>query len=344
MPAKKKDESTDKASTNTNNQKSRKATTITDLPGIGPSTAAKLVESGFSTLESIATVSIGELSSIASLGEKTVQKIIEAAREALDIDFETAKVVLARRKNLAKITTGSQRLDELFGGGIETGAVTELYGEFRTGKTQIAHQLCVTAQLDRSKGGLRDGDIEPKVVYIDTEGTFRPERIIAMAERWKDDIDLDTVLENILHGRAHNSDHQMVLVEKMMKEYIPTENVRLLIVDSLISHFRAEYVGRGTLAARQQKLNQHIHTILRAAEMANLAVIVTNQVQAKPDQFFGDPTAPVGGHIVAHAAQTRVYLRKSKGERRIARIVDSPLLPESEAIFGVTADGIVDVT
>ncbi|MHA2170177.1 MAG: DNA repair and recombination protein RadA, partial [Candidatus Kariarchaeaceae archaeon] len=177
-----------------------------------------------------------------------------------------------------------------------------------------------------------------------TEGTFRPERIVAMAERWEDDIDLDRILENILHGRAHNSDHQMVLVEKMMKEYIPTENVRLLVVDSLISHFRAEYIGRGTLAARQQKLNQHIHTILRAAEIGNLAVIVTNQVHAKPDQFFGDPTAPVGGHIVAHAAQTRVYLRKSKGERRIARIVDSPLLPENEAIFGVTSAGIVDVS
>ncbi|MHA2052579.1 MAG: DNA repair and recombination protein RadA, partial [Candidatus Hodarchaeales archaeon] len=279
-----------------------------------------------------------------SLGEKTVQKIIEAAREALDIDFETAKVVLDRRLELAKITTGSQSLDELFGGGIETGAVTELYGEFRTGKTQIAHQVCVTTQLPVEKGGLYEGDKYPKVIYIDTEGTFRPERIVAMAERWEDDIDLDRILENILHGRAHNSDHQMVLVEKMMKDYIPTENVRLLVVDSLISHFRAEYIGRGTLAARQQKLNQHIHTILRAAEIGNLAVIVTNQVHAKPDQFFGDPTAPVGGHIVAHATQTRVYLRKSKGERRIARIVDSPLLPEKEAIFGVTSAGIVDVS
>ena len=325
-------------------KKIKKATTITDLPGIGPSTAAKLVEAGFSTLESIATVSIGELSSIASLGEKTVQKIIEAAREALDIDFETAKSVLARRQELAKISTGSQKLDELFGGGIETGAVTELYGEFRTGKTQIAHQLCVTTQLPVEKGGLREGDKIPKIIYVDTEGTFRPERIISMAERWNEDLEIDSVLENILHGRAHNSDHQMVLVEKMMKDYLPTENVRLLIVDSLVSHFRAEYVGRGTLAARQQKLNQHIHTILRAAEMGSLAVIVTNQVQAKPDQFFGDPTSPVGGHIVAHAAQTRVYLRKSKGERRIARIVDSPSLPENEAIFGVTAAGIVDVT
>lgn len=321
-----------------------KTATITDLPGIGPSTAAKLIEAGFSTLEAIATVSIGELMSVASLGEKTATKIIEAAREALDIDFETAKSVLARRRELAKITTGSQKLDELFGGGIETGAVTELYGEFRTGKTQLAHQLCVTVQLPKEKGGLRDGDYYPKVVYVDSEGTFRPERVVAMASRWKDDLDVDLVLENILHGRAHNSDHQMVLVEKMIKDYLPTEPVRLLVVDSLISHFRAEYVGRGTLAARQQKLNQHIHVILRAAEMGNLAIIVTNQVHAKPDQFFGDPTAPVGGHIVAHAAQTRVYLRKSKGERRIARVVDSPLLPENEAIFGVTAEGIVDVT
>lgn len=330
-----------KAKTNIN--KGKKANSITDLPGIGPTTAAKLVEAGFSTLESIATVSIGELASIGGMGEKTVQKIIEAAREALDIDFETAKKVLERRRNLAKITTGSVSLDELFGGGIETSSVTELYGEFRTGKTQLAHQLCVTCQLPREKGGLRDGENYPKVVYIDSEGTFRPERIIAMSARWKDDLDEETVLENILHGRAHNSDHQMVLVEKMIKDYLPTENVKLLVVDSLIAHFRAEYVGRGSLATRQQKLNQHIHSILRAAEMANLAIIVTNQVQAKPDQFFGDPTSPVGGHIVAHAAQTRVYLRKSKGERRIARIVDSPLLPENEAIFGLTADGIVDV-
>lgn len=344
MAPRKKEEVTAKENETKIEKKEKKATTITDLPGIGPSTAAKLVEAGFSTLESIATVSIGELSSIATLGEKTVQKIIEAARDALDIDFETAKAVLARRLELAKITTGSQSLDELFGGGIETGAVTELYGEFRTGKTQLAHQLCVTTQLPVERGGLRKGDDYPKAIYIDTEGTFRPERIVEMAERWKNDLDLDIALENILHGRAHNSDHQMVIVEKMMKEYLPTENVRLLVVDSLISHFRAEYIGRGTLAARQQKLNQHIHTILRAAEIGNLAVIVTNQVHAKPDQFFGDPTAPVGGHIVAHAAQTRVYLRKSKGERRIARIVDSPSLPESEAIFGVTSAGIVDVS
>jgi DNA repair protein RadA len=314
---------------------------IDSLPGIGPATAKKLRESGFGTLESLATVSIGQLVAVGNLGEATSAKIIQAARNALDFGFTPADEVLDRRRNMLKITTGSASLDDLFGGGIETGAVTELYGEYRTGKTQIAHQLCVAAQLPRELGGLRvDGPV--KVIYIDTEGTFRPERILSMTKRWEGDLDVKEVLKNIMHGRAYNSDHQMVLAEKAAQDS-QTEPIGLVVVDSLISHFRAEYVGRGTLASRQQKLNQHIHTLLKLAEVGNMAVIVTNQVHAKPDMFFGDPTLPVGGHIVAHASQTRVYLRKSKGERRIARIADSPLLPENETVFAITGDGIIDV-
>ncbi|MFX1283643.1 MAG: DNA repair and recombination protein RadA [Promethearchaeota archaeon] len=316
---------------------------INDLPGIGPATAKKLQDSGFGTLESLATVSIGELVAVGNLGEATSRKIIQAARDALDFGFTTAEEVLERRRNMLKITTGSASLDDLFGGGVETGSMTEFYGEYRTGKTQIAHQLCITAQLPREMGGLNTDDKNPiKVVYIDTEGTFRPERILDMSKRWEGDLDIKRVLKNIMHGRAYNSDHQMVLAEKVAKDS-QTETIGLLIVDSLISHFRAEYVGRGTLAGRQQKLNQHIHTLLKIAEVGNLAVIVTNQVHSKPDMFFGDPTAPVGGNIVAHASHTRVYLRKSKGERRIARIADSPLLPENETVFAITGDGITDV-
>lgn len=316
---------------------------IGDLPGIGPATAKKLQDSGFGTLGSLATVSIGELVAVGNLGEATSRKIIQAARDALDFGFTTAEEVLERRRNMLKVTTGSASLDDLFGGGIESGSMTELYGEFRTGKTQIAHQLCITAQLPREMGGLNVDDKNPKkVVYIDTEGTFRPERILDMSKRWEGDLNIKQVLKNIMHGRAYNSDHQMVLAEKVAKDS-QTEKIGLLIVDSLISHFRAEYVGRGTLASRQQKLNQHIHTLLKIAEVSNLAVIVTNQVHSKPDMFFGDPTAPVGGNIVAHASHTRVYLRKSKGERRIARIADSPLLPENETVFAITGDGITDV-
>ncbi|MHA2202402.1 MAG: DNA repair and recombination protein RadA [Candidatus Hodarchaeales archaeon] len=336
---------TDRVSTSPILPKDKKAGTndIGDLPGIGPATAKKLQESGFGTLGSLATVSVGELVAVGNLGEATSRKIIQAARDALDFGFTTAEEVLERRRNMLKVTTGSASLDDLFGGGIESGSMTELYGEFRTGKTQIAHQLCITAQLPREMGGLNVDDKEPiKVVYIDTEGTFRPERILDMSKRWEGDLDIKQVLKNIMHGRAYNSDHQMVLAEKVAKDS-QTERIGLLIVDSLISHFRAEYVGRGTLAGRQQKLNQHIHTLLKVAEVSNLAVIVTNQVHSKPDMFFGDPTAPVGGNIVAHASHTRVYLRKSKGERRIARIADSPLLPENETVFAITSDGITDV-
>ncbi|MFX0171962.1 MAG: DNA repair and recombination protein RadA [Candidatus Hodarchaeota archaeon] len=316
---------------------------INDLPGVEPVLAKKLYETGFKTPASIATASIGELMSLGNLGEKTATKIIQSARDALDYGFVTADVILEARRNMLRATTGADSLDDLLNGGIETGSITELYGEFRTGKTQIAHQLCVTCQLPPSLGGFNTDDKNPiKCIYIDTEGTFRPERIVAMASRFGNDINVKTVLKHIYHGRAYNSDHQMVLAENIIHD-APVSNIKLVIIDSLIAHFRAEFVGRGTLATRQQKLNQHLHTLLKLAEVNKVAVIVTNQVHSQPDMFFGDPTAPVGGHILAHVSHTRIYLRKSKGERRIARIVDSPLLPESEAVFAITKDGVVDV-
>ncbi len=309
-------------------------TSLTDLPGVGPTTAKKLEDAGFSTLEALAVASIGELVSAGELGEKTASKIIEATRGGLDLSFETADLIYERRKQILRISTGSTALDQLLGGGIETNGITEFFGEYRTGKTQIAHNLCVAVQRPIDEGGMESG-----AIYVDTEGTFRPERIVQMSERYG--LDYNDVLKNIQVGRAFNSDHQMVLVDQFL-ERTKDKNIRILVVDSLTSHFRAEYVGRGTLAERQQKLNKHMHTLLRLAEINSICVVVTNQVMAKPDQFFGDPTTPIGGHIVAHACITRIYLRKSKGNRRIARIVDSPWLPESEAVFTITENGIED--
>ncbi len=157
----------------------------------------------------------------------------------------------------------------------------------------------------------------------------------------KEDLEIDSTLQNIVYARAYNSDHQILLVEES-PAIIKEKNIKLVIVDALTSYFRSEYTGRGTLAERQQKLNKHLHQLLRLAEVHNLAVVVANQVMARPDMFFGDPTAPVGGHIVAHACTTRVYLRKSKGDRRIARVVDSPCLPEAEAVFVIKEEGIAD--
>lgn len=307
---------------------------IEELPGVGEKVAEKLREAGFDTLEAIAAASVSELKDV-GLGESSVVKIINAARDNLKMGFETGIDALKKREMIGKITTGSDELDKLFGGGVETQAITELYGQFGSGKTQLAHQLSVNVQRPVEKGGLGRS-----AIYIDTENTFRPERIQDMAKSLK--LDPVEILKNIHIARAYNSDHQTLLAEKA-GELADEHDVGLVVVDSLMSHFRAEYTGRGTLADRQQKINRHMHLLQRKlADQHNLAVVVTNQVMSRPDVFFADPTAPVGGNIVGHTSTFRVYLRKSKGEKRVARMIDSPSLPEGEAIFEVTSGGIKD--
>jgi len=309
---------------------------INDLPGVGPAIADKLKESGYTDLMSIAVASPRELSDVADIGETTATKIIRSARNVADVgNFESGTVLLERRSKLGYVSSGSKSFDELLGGkGFESQAITEMFGEYGSGKTQVAHQLCVNVQLPKEKGGL-----EAHAFYIDTENTFRPNRIVQMAEAI--DLDPDEVLNKIHVARAYNSSHQMLLVNKV-KELSKEHSARLLIIDSLTAHFRAEFVGRGTLADRQQKLNKHMHDLLRWGDLNNGIICVTNQVSAKPDAFFGDPTRPIGGHIVGHTATFRIYLRKSKGGKRIGRLIDSPHLPEGEAVFSVSEKGIRD--
>ncbi len=305
------------------------------LAGVGEKTAEKLRDAGFTDLMTIAAASAGELMAAAGLGEETANKIIASARQKLDMGFEPATKVMKRRESVGKITTGSKALDELLGGGVETQCILEAHGAFGSGKSQLAHQLAVTVQLPKEKGGLG-----AKALFIDTEQTFRPERIVDMAGALG--MDPSKALENVLTARAYNSDHQILLVEKA-EEVIKKEGVKLLIVDSLTSAFRSDYTGRGTLANRQQRLNKHLHKLQRLADVYNLAVYVTNQVMARPDIMFGDPTAPIGGHILGHQATFRVYLRKSKNEKRIAKLIDSPNLPENETVFKVCKEGIRDL-
>ncbi|MCL5680877.1 MAG: DNA repair and recombination protein RadA [Candidatus Thermoplasmatota archaeon] len=315
--------------------KAKKAKEIEDLPGVGESIAEKLKEAGYQDIMSLAVASPKDVSDAAEIGENVAAKIIIAARKAADIgNFESGDVLLEKRKEIKKLTTLSKTLDELLGGGIETSAITEFFGEFASGKTQIMHQLAVNATLPLEKGGL-DGH----VLFIDTENTFRPERIVQMSKHLE--LDPTEVLKKIHVARAYNSSHQILLVEKAY-ELTDKFPVKLLIVDSLTAHFRAEYAGRGTLAERQQLLNKHMHDLLRFGDIYNAAIAVTNQVAARPDVFFGDPTTSVGGNIVGHASTYRVYLRKSKGGKRIARLIDSPHLPEGEAVIIVSQDGVAD--
>lgn len=308
---------------------------ISDLPGVGPATADKLRDAGYGDMMTIAVASPSDLAEAADIGEAIAVKIINAARQMADVGgFETGDVIADRRSKIGKITSGSKALDELLGGGVETQSITEFYGEFGSGKTQFMHQLAVNVQLPQDEGGL-DGE----VIVIDTENTFRPERIVQMATAIG--IDPKEALSKIHVARAFNSHHQMLLAEKAA-DLAKNKPIRLMVVDSLTAHFRAEYIGRGTLADRQGKLNRFMHEILKFGSLNNAAIAVTNQVHSKPDAFFGDPTRPIGGHIVGHTATFRLYLRKTKGNKRICRLVDSPHLPEGEAIVSVSEEGIRD--
>jgi DNA repair protein RadA len=308
---------------------------LEDLPNVGEKTAQKLRDAGFADMMRLATATAKELSVKAEIGEGVAEKVIEAARKAEQIDFETALDVMERRKDVGHIITGSTGLDELIGGGIETQAITEVFGEFGSGKSQISHEIAVTIQLPPEKGGLCG-----ECVFIDTENTFRPERIKQIAEGFS--LDVNEVLGKIHIARAFNSAHQILMADKVNELIQKGVNIRLVIVDSLTSHFRAEYVGRESLATRQQKLNQHLHTLQNIANTYNVAVFVTNQVQARPDAFFGSPTKAIGGHVLGHASTYRIWLKKGLAGKRIARLVDSPHLPEGEAVFKVVTEGVVD--
>lgn len=305
---------------------------LTDLPGVGAATAEKLESAGYHDLMSVAVSSVGELIEVTGVSEAVARKMINAARDSMKMGFETGMDILRRRELVTKLSTGSANFDALMGGGFESGAITECFGEFGSGKTQIGHLLTVNALKE---------DSSAFTVYIDTENTFRPERIKQFAEAAG--MDVEDVLSRIMVARAYNSDHQMLLAEKI-EDLISKQgkNVRLLVVDSLTAHFRAEFIGRGTLAERQQKLNRHMHALAKVASAYNVCVYVTNQVMAKPDQFFGDPTTSIGGHIVAHASTFRIYLRKGKKGTRVAKLIDSPMHPDGEACFEVLEGGIQD--
>uniref|UniRef100_A0A2M4ARP4 DNA repair protein RAD51 homolog n=1 Tax=Anopheles triannulatus TaxID=58253 RepID=A0A2M4ARP4_9DIPT len=306
--------------------------------GITSGDIKKLAEAGFHTIESVAFAPKKQLLTIKGISEAKADKILQEAMKHVPMGFTTATEWHQKRSEIIQLTTGSKELDKLLGVGIETGSITEMFGEFRTGKTQLCHTLAVTCQLPVSQNGG-----EGKCLYIDTEGTFRPERLLATAERYK--LVGADVLDNVAYARAYNTDHQMqllMLASAMMVE----SRYALIIVDSATSLYRTDYCGRGELAARQGHMAKFLRMLLRLADEFGVAVIITNQVVAQVDgaaMFNPDPKKPVGGNIIGHASTTRLYLRKGRGETRICKIYDSPCLPESEATFAINPDGVGDV-
>ena len=309
---------------------------ISDLPGIGPAAVEKLGTAGIFDLMGIAVLGPKELSDISGLGEPVARKAIQASRKMMDLGFQDGLEFAEKRKEIANIGTGSKELDNLLGGkGLETKAITEAFGAYGSGKTQLGLTLAVNVQLPVDQGGA-----EGKAVYIDTEGTFRPERIKQIAGA--KGLNPESVLKNILVARAFNSDHQILLVDKVGELIREGEHIKLVVIDSLTAHFRAEFAGRGQLADRQQKLNKYLHNLMKMSEQFNLAVYVTNQVMANPAMMFGDPITPIGGNIVGHASTYRLYIRRGKKGSRVVKLIDSPNLPDNECIFFVTDKGVCD--
>ncbi|MBD3252859.1 DNA repair and recombination protein RadA [Candidatus Pacearchaeota archaeon] len=320
----------------TKKKSEKEEVSISDLPGIGPAAIEKLEAAGIFDLMGIAVLGPKELSEVSGLGEAASRKAIQAARNLMKLGFQDGLEFAQKREEVFHITTGSKEFDGLLGGrGVETKAITEAFGGYGSGKTQLGLSLAVNTQLPLEKGGA-----EGKAVYIDTEGTFRPERIRKMAEL--KGLNPENVLKNILVARAFNSDHQILLVDKVGELIKDGEPIRLVVVDSLTAHFRAEFSGRGQLADRQQKLNKYLHNLMKIAEQFNLSVYVTNQVMANPAMMFGDPTTAIGGNIVGHASTYRVYIRRGKKSSRVAKLIDSPNLPDNECIFYVGDVGITD--
>lgn len=312
---------------------------ITKLEGNGISSAdtKKLIEAGFVTVESIAYATIKSLVAVKGISDQKAAKIQAEATKLVPMGFTTASEYHKQRSEIIHLHTGSKELDKLLQGGIETGSITELFGEFRTGKTQLCHTLCVTCQLPLEQGGG-----EGKALYIDTEGTFRPQRLVSIAEKYG--LKPEEVLDNVAYARAYNSDHQMKLLVQVAM-MLAEARYALIVVDSATALYRTDYSGRGELSARQMHLARFLRQLQRIADEYGVAVLITNQVCAKVDgaaMFAADPKTPIGGNIIAHASTTRLSLRKGRANTRVCKVYDSPCLPEAEAVFAINEDGIGD--
>jgi len=299
-----------------------------------------LKREGITTIEYLASFSKRELEQINGIGPEISKKLWEAALELYVKPkmFMNATKIYDEQKTIEHLTTGSKKLDELLGGGLETHSITEISGEYGSGKTQLAHQLCVNVQLPKEKGGL-----EGAALYHDVEDTFSVERIKQISEA--KGLDPKEALNNIIVAKCYNTDHQ-VFIMNTSEKIIRKHNVRLIIVDGVMSHLRSEYVGREVLAERQQQLNKYLRKLRNLARAHKAVAFVTNQVVTNPQAtYFGPDKTAIGGNIMAHNVVTRLWITRPSDmkTKRIIKLYKSPKLPSGQVVIKITEHGIEDV-
>lgn len=311
-----------------NNILSMNELNLKDVEGIGPAAIAKLKKAGVTSVKDIATQGLEELSVALGSTKDTASKYIESARELLrdrgiiGEEFIDGNKALEDREALPRISTGAPDFDDWLKGGFESGGITELYGEYGSGKSQICHVMSV-----QNTGN---------TIFMDTEGTFRPERIKEICQARN--IDVNETLGRMKVCKLYSSRNLERIVDNLAN-HVEQYDAKLVIVDSIIALHRSEFSGRGTLAERQQKINQILHRLLRVAEIYKIVVIMTNQITTSPDTFYGDPNKATGGNIIGHASTYRIYLKKI-GKNRLATMIDSPYHETSAHKFSISKAGI----
>jgi DNA repair protein RadA len=323
---------------------------LKDVKGLGPKSLQKLQSAGILTLEALAIQDPAVMSDRTGIPEGSGTRFITQARlmlkEKMALDFIPGSIA-SRVLDVPVFSTGIAGLDSILGGGLRSGAIYEFVGPARSGKTTLCSQCCVTVQLPPEGHKITVGKDQDYLVrgrggpaiWLDTEKTFRPDRVSRIAERFG--IDPKMAVESISYVKVVNAHHMRWLVEERLPFVLDATNAKLIVVDSLIRHFGAEFIGRETLAKRQQIISRLLQVLIEYADAYEATVIYTNQIRANPTPY-GGPTKEAGGNILAYGSTYRIRLKPKKGEERSAAVRDAPDLPEEETTYYLTEVGLVD--
>jgi DNA repair protein RadA len=329
-----------------------KEVTMEEIPDITSDIIEKLKKLNIDSVYQLAVQSPIELASEyegTSPNVESASTLIANARKMLienDVlasEFSTADVVLEKRSKLSRYIIGSVNFDRFLNGGFETQAITELVGEYGSGKSQICHTICVAANQLIENSRHNDDDKHSatgNIIFIDSENTFRADRVHQIAEQRG--LNPLPILEKIYHCTVYSSEHLESVINDLDKS-IEQYNAKIVIIDSIISLHRAEFSGRGTLVERQQRLGKMLNKLRRYADIYNIAIVITNQVVSSPDALHPgfDSMKAAGGNIMGHGSTYRIFLKRS-GKNRTAVMQDSPSHAYQRVKFSISENGIQD--
>ncbi|NIQ06083.1 MAG: DNA repair and recombination protein RadA [Candidatus Korarchaeota archaeon] len=323
--------------------------TVRDLKHTSKGTMEKLEEAGILLIKDLMMFHPNRLAEVVGVSKETAEKLVERAFDLMEVSeeekpkaigLERAEDLEAMEEKLEFLTTGSETLDELLHGGFPRGKVTELAGEYGAGKSQACYTALANAFLPKKEGGLRDGDFDDiGVIHIDAEHTYSNGRFKEiLAEKGLDE---GKVLPQLWVGRPKTSHHQETMLKNLVK-VIRDYHVQLITVDSITKLPRTDFEGRGELYERQRLILRMVEQLRRIAENYNIVVLITNQVVAKPGTMYGRDKKPIGGHVLAHNVDTRLWLKQSSTNTRYVEIIDSSWLPPGKVKVAITKAGIED--